>query len=154
MSNQGGKFVQCIEQTGTVVYVVFFAIAGADLDVPLLRTLWPVALMLAITRAVVTWGASRVSARFVGDPAVLRAWGWSGLVSQAGLTLGLSLLVGREFPAIGAPFRSLVIATVAINEMVGPVLFKLGLDRAGETSRVAPPSFPSVRPPPFAELGD
>jgi Kef-type K+ transport system membrane component KefB len=154
MSKQGSKFVQYIEQTGTVVYVVFFAIAGADLDVPLLRTLWPAALILATTRALVTWGASRASARLAGDPVVLRHWGWSGLVSQAGLTLGLSLLVAREFPSLGTAFRALVVATVAINEVVGPVLFKLGLDRSGETSRLPAPSFPSMRPPPVRGAPD
>jgi Kef-type K+ transport system membrane component KefB len=147
MSNQGGKFVAYIEQTGSVVYVVFFAIAGADLDVPLLRSLWPVALILAGARGAVTWAASRAAAHWASDPPVLRRWGWSGLVSQAGLTLGLSMIVAREFPSFGTPFRALAIATVAINEMVGPVLFKLALDRTGETSRVGAPSFPSMRPP-------
>jgi len=146
MSNQGGKFVEYIEQTGTVVYVVFFAIAGADLDVPLLRSLWPAALILSAARAAVTWGASRAAARLAGDSPMLLRWGWSGLVSQAGLTLGLSLLIAREFPSFGTAFRALVIATVAINEMVGPVLFKLGLDRTGET-RAGSQSFPSMRPP-------
>jgi hypothetical protein len=43
-------------------------------------------------------------------------------------------VIERQFPSFGAPFRSLVLATVAINEMIGPVLFKLALDRAGESS--------------------
>jgi Kef-type K+ transport system membrane component KefB len=149
MSNQGAKFVQYIEQTGAVVYVVFFAIAGAELDLPLLRTLWPVALIFAGARAAITWVAGAISSGLARDPPVLRRWGWSGLVSQAGLALGLSGLVAREFPTIGPPFRSLAIATIAVNEMVGPVLFKLALDRTGETSRVSPPSFPSMRPPPM-----
>jgi hypothetical protein len=148
MSNQGAKFVKYIEQTGAVVYVVFFAIAGADLDVPLVRSLWPVALILAGTRGLITWVASRLAGRIAEDPPLLRRWSWSGLVSQAGLALGLSALVARELPIIGTPFRSLAIATVAINEMIGPVLFKLALDRCGETSRIRPPSFPSMRPPP------
>ena len=148
MSSQGGKFVAYIEQTGTVVYVVFFAIAGADLDVPLLRSLWPAALLLAAARGAFTWVAAAAAARLAADPPVLRRWAWSGLVSQAGLTLGLSVVIAREFPAIGAPFRSLAIATVAVNELVGPVLFKLALDRAGESSNRQAPSFPSLRPPP------
>jgi hypothetical protein len=68
-------------------------------------------------------------------------------VSQAGLTLGLSVIIAREFPTFGGPFRALCIATVAVNEIVGPVLFKLALDRAGETSRHPAASFPSMRPP-------
>jgi len=153
MSNQGAKFVRGIERTGSVVYVVFFAIAGADLDVPLLRGLWPVALILAGSRAIVTWLASRAASRVARDSPGLRRWGWSGLVSQAGLTLGLSVVVAREFPAFGAPFRALAVATVAINEIAGPVLFKLALDRTGETSRVAAPGFPSIRPPTSDGLG-
>lgn len=147
LSNQGQKFVHYIEQTGTVVYVVFFAIAGADLDLPLLRALWPVALVLAAARASATWVSSRLASSVARDPPTLRNWAWAGLVSQAGLTIGLSLVVAREFPAIGAEFRSLAIATVAMNEMLGPILFKLALDRAGETS----PNRNSAFPPPLLE---
>jgi Kef-type K+ transport system membrane component KefB len=150
LSSQGEKFLHAIEQTGGVVYVVFFATAGADLDVPLLRQLWPVALVLTFSRALITYGLSRVSGRLAGDVDTVKKWGWSGLVSQAGLALGFGSLVAREFPLIGAGFRALAIATVAINELVGPVLFKLALDRAGETSGAPRPSLPSMRPPPPA----
>jgi Kef-type K+ transport system membrane component KefB len=147
MSKQGHKFLAAIEQTGTVVYVIFFATAGADLNVPLLRSLWPVALVLTGSRAFITWVGSLIAGRLAKDPPVLRKWGWSGLVSQAGLALGLSAIVAREFPSIGTPFRALAVAAVAINEMVGPVLFKMALDRAGESSREEALSLASIRPP-------
>jgi Kef-type K+ transport system membrane component KefB len=148
LSSQGHKFLRYIEQTGTVVYVVFFATAGADLNVPLLHTLGPAALVLALARTVVTWAGGRLASRLAGDPPALRTWGWSGLVSQAGLALGLSVIIAREFPGFGTQFRALAIAAVAINEMVGPILFKLALDRTGETSPIQAPSFPSMIPPP------
>jgi Kef-type K+ transport system membrane component KefB len=147
MSKQGTKFVHAIEQTGNVVYVIFFATAGADLDVPLLKSLWPVALVLAGSRTAVTWVGSKIAARMAHDAPSVRAWGWSGLVSQAGLALGLSAIVAREFPTIGTPFRALAVAMVAINEMIGPVLFKLALDRTGESSRAEAPSLSSIHPP-------
>jgi Kef-type K+ transport system membrane component KefB len=147
MSKQGHKFVQYIEQTGTVVYVVFFATAGADLNVPLLRQLWPVALVLAGSRAVVTWVGSVFSGWLANDIPLIRRWGWSGLVSQAGLALGLSLIVSKEFPSVGTSFRALAVATIAVNELVGPVMFKMALDRAKETSREELPSLASIRPP-------
>jgi Kef-type K+ transport system membrane component KefB len=148
MSSQGHKFLSYIEETGNVVYVVFFATAGADLDVPLLKGLWPVALVLAVGRSIITWGGSRIAGRLAKDPPMLRRWSWSGLVSQAGLALGLSTIVAREFPSLGTPFRALAVATVAVNEMVGPVLFKLALDRAGETERRESVSLASIRPGP------
>jgi Kef-type K+ transport system membrane component KefB len=151
MSGQGKRLVASIEQTGSIVYVVFFATAGAHLDLPLLRVMWPVALALTGSRALVTWLASRAAGALAQGPAVLRRWSWAGLVSQAGLTLGLSVLIAREFPTFGDAFRSLAVATVALNEMAGPILFKLALDRSGETSRQPRPSFHSMRPPPLPQ---
>jgi len=133
-SDQGRKLLHGVQQTSAIVFVVFFASAGAHLDIPLLRSLWPLALALAATRALATWVAHRMSSRLVSDPPVIRRWGWSGLVSQAGLTLGLSLAIARTFPSFGDPLRSLTIAVVAVNEVLGPVLFKLALDRSGETA--------------------
>lgn len=136
LSQQGDRLLSAIERTGAIVFVVFFATAGAHLDLPLLAELWPVAVSLAVARAAATIGLQSLSSRLVGDSIVLRRFGWTPLISQAGLTLGLSVVIEREFADIGVAFRSLIIATVALNEMVGPVLFKWGLERTGETGRL------------------
>lgn len=132
LSSQGDKLLHAVEQASSLVFVVFFAIAGAHLDLPLLQQLWPIALALCTARAAVTVGTAAWSSRIANDPPVVRRWGWSALISQAGLTLGLSVVIARTFPEFGEGFRSLVIASVAVNEMIGPVLFKLALDRSGE----------------------
>jgi Kef-type K+ transport system membrane component KefB len=134
-SSGGEKLRHAVEKTGAIVFVVFFATAGAHLDLPLLGRIWPVALGLAGARMVATLVAARAASRVAGDGPVLKRWGWSGLVSQAGLTLGLTVVVTRAFPEFGEGFRTLAIAVVGVNELIGPVLFKLGLDRAGESKR-------------------
>jgi Kef-type K+ transport system membrane component KefB len=133
LSLQGDKLLHAVEQASSLVFIVFFATAGAHLDLPLLAELWPIALGLSCARAFVTISTALWASRVAGDPAVIRRWGWSSLISQAGLTLGLSVVIVRTFPEFGEGFRSLVIATVALNEMVGPVLFKYALDRTGES---------------------
>jgi Kef-type K+ transport system membrane component KefB len=148
LSKQGETFLHAIERTGGIVYVIFFATAGAHLDVPLLKALWPVALVLTSSRAIVSVGMARWASRLANDGPAVKKWGWSGLVSQAGLALGLGAMVAREFPMLGDGFRALSIATVAINEMVGPILFKLALDRTGESMKEAQrASATSLRPP-------
>lgn len=132
LSSQGDKLLHAIEQSSSLVFIVFFATAGAHLDLPLLRQLWPVALALCTARAAVTVSTASWSSRLAKDPPVIRRWGWSALISQAGLTLGLSVVIARTFPEFGEGFRSLAIASVALNEMIGPILFKLALDRSGE----------------------
>jgi Kef-type K+ transport system membrane component KefB len=147
LSQQGEKFIHAIRRTGSVIYIIFFATAGADLDIPLLRALGPVAVALVSTRALITWGTGRLSSHLADDPPAVRKWGWSGLVSQAGLALGIGASIAQRFPAFGDSFRALVIATVALNEMAGPILFKLALDRSGETSAAPAPARPSMAPP-------
>ncbi len=137
MSAQGDKLLHAIEDTSSIVFVVFFATAGAHLDLPLLGQLWPVALALCGGRAVASLIAHSISMRIAGETGAVRSWGWSSLMSQAGLTLGLSAVIEHSFPTFGPGFRSLVIATVAVNEVVGPVLFKLGLERAKEVQSEA-----------------
>ncbi|MEW5740564.1 MAG: cation:proton antiporter [Myxococcota bacterium] len=136
-SSGGEKLLHAVEKTGAIVFVVFFATAGAHLDLPLLGRIWPIALGLAGTRMLATMVAARTASQVAGDEKVLKRWGWSGLVSQAGLTLGLTVVIVRAFPEFGEGFRTLAIAVVGVNEMIGPVLFKLGLDRAGESRRGA-----------------
>ena len=149
-SRQGQKLLHAVEQTSAIVFVVFFASAGAHLDVPLLRSLWPLALGLAVIRGAATWLAHRASTRVADDPPAIRRYGSAGLMSQAGLTLGLSMVIAREFPTFGPGLRSLCIAVVAVNEVIGPILFKLALDRNGETAPDAGPRAASTEQPPLA----
>jgi Kef-type K+ transport system membrane component KefB len=132
LSSHGDAFLHAIEGAGEVVYVVFFAITGAHLDLPLLATLWPVALLLAGARGLATWGAGALTGRLAGDPPALRRWGFAGLISQAGLALGIASRVGAQFPTFGVGFAALAVTVVTINEVAGPVLFKLAIDRCGE----------------------
>ncbi len=135
LSDQGEKLLLAVSRMSGIVFVVFFATAGAHLDLVLLTKLWPVALVFFLVRLVATWTAASVAGRMGRDEAIVRRFGWTPLISQAGLTLALSHTIEREFPSIASGFRSLVIATVAINEVVGPVLFKYALERCKETSK-------------------
>lgn len=139
LSAQGEKLLHAIEGVGGMVFVVFFATAGAHLDLPLLAQLWPIAVALAVARGISTYLGQRFSSLLASDPPALRKWGWSSMISQAGLTLGLSVVIEKTFPQLGTGFRSLVLATVAINEVVGPIVFKMALDRSGESGKSAPP---------------
>ena len=138
LSKQGDHFIHAIEETGGVVYVVFFASAGAHLNVPLLRDFWPTALLLTGARAAVTVGTARLSAVLAKDDPSIRKYGWGPLISQAGVAIGIASVIANKFPAFGAGFRDVAIACVALNEMVGPVLFKLALDRAKESQDPTP----------------
>ncbi|CAN5211036.1 hypothetical protein BH09MYX1_BH09MYX1_12530 [soil metagenome] len=153
LSKEGDHLLEAVHDMGSVVYVLFFATAGAHLNIPLLKQYWIVALILFGARAVWTWIANLISTRLAKDPPVMRKWGFSGLISQAGVALALSGTIARAFPTFGSSFQSLAIATVALNEMIGPILFKSALDINGESSREREKersSVVSMMPPPPA----
>jgi Kef-type K+ transport system membrane component KefB len=143
-SSQGHKLLGAIERTGTVVFVIFFALAGAQLDVPILVKMWPVALGLCAFRGVATFVAARVSSAFAKDQPIIKTWGFTALISQSGLTLGLSIVIVRTFVVLGDAFHALVIASCAINTIVGPILQKIALDRARESEDKRPVEMPAA----------
>jgi hypothetical protein len=71
-----------------------------------------------------------------------------GLISQAGVAIGLATIVGEAYPARGAELRGLLLALIALNETVGPILFRRALAYSGETvaEGSAVPERPVARP--------
>ena len=55
-----------------------------------------------------------------------------GLVSQAGVAIGLATIVAEAYPERGPQIRTLFLAVMAINQTLGPILFRHALDRSGE----------------------
>ena len=138
-SEQGPKLLEAIHQTGILVFAVFFAVAGAKVDLTLLGEMGLVAVGLCLVRALATYFSARASSAIANDEPTVRTWAFAPLISQAGLTIGLTEVVARAFPSISGPFRALSLAAVAIHEFVGPVLLKTALVRAGEVTKPARP---------------
>jgi Kef-type K+ transport system membrane component KefB len=124
--------VETLHQMAVPVFVVFFAIAGGELAIRDFASLWPLVLVIALLRmGAIALGATAGGRIGGADPLVAR-YAWTGLVSQAGVALGLATIVADRLPMIGLAMQTLIVGVIAFNESVGPVLFRRGLDRAGE----------------------
>jgi len=128
----GHDLVHTSERTSAGVMIVFFATAGAKLDLQALRELWPIALAFFVARALITVVSCRLGHRFANDPPVVRRLGFTPFVSQAGVTIGLATIVADALPGVGKALATLAIAVVGLNELAGPVIFTWGLKKAGE----------------------
>jgi Kef-type K+ transport system membrane component KefB len=115
-----------------LVSVAYFALAGAGLRLGALADLWPWVLLLVGLRAVgLRWGLQWAGRSPAVAPALARD-GWLGLVSQAGIALGLAQIARRAFPAWGVSLEAVVVAMIGVHELVGPIGFRRALVRAGE----------------------
>lgn len=125
-------FVAALEEASPPIYVVFFALVGAGLDISAVPAVWLPAAAYVVLRLAVTWLATRLPAAWSGaGPAVVR-YGWMGFVAQAGLSLGFAARIRRDLPEIGELLATLVVAAVVVNQLVGPVLWERALRSSGE----------------------
>ncbi len=58
-----------------------------------------------------------------------------GLIEQAGVAIGLVAVIADNYPDRGAGMQTLILSVIAINQLVGPVLGRVALARAGEIGK-------------------
>jgi Kef-type K+ transport system membrane component KefB len=142
-SRQGRRLLHALEANSLPIYALFFAVAGADLNITVLKTAWVIATAMILTRAAALWISTYLGARMAGDPPVLRHHAWMGFLAQAGVTLGIANIVRERFPVWGVHVAAIIIAMIAVNQLLGPPAFRWALLRAGESH--APPTRDSGR---------
>lgn len=137
---QGDTLKRAVERGALPVLVIFFVAAGASLQLDALESIGLIALAVAVLRGVLAWGGAAMGARASGQTPPVSNLLWMSLISQAGVTLGLTLIAAQEFPEWGGPFQTLMVSLIAINQLIGPVLLRTALARAGEIGRMDEPS--------------
>jgi Kef-type K+ transport system membrane component KefB len=122
-----------------LLFILFFVLAGANLHISLLPSLGLVGLVYILTRAAGLMGGAWVGATVSRSETKIRKYLGLGILSQAGVAIGLSLIVKQDFTPLsahGASIGTMVITTITatsiIFEIVGPILTKVGLQKAGE----------------------
>ncbi len=116
------------------VYVVFFALAGSNIQLEALGDVWPWALLLVGLRAVGLWGGLRWAGRSPAVGAVWVNYGWLGFVSQGGLAVTLAAVLRRAFPEWNVSLEALVVAMIGVHQLAGPICFQWVLRRTGEVT--------------------
>lgn len=138
----GAALRHAMERAAAPVFVVFFALAGAQIVLADLARFWPVVLPIAIVRAASIWAGSRLGGRWARlegeDGTRIRRHVWSALIPQAGVAIGLAAAVADTYPTRGGQIRTLFLALVALNQAAGPILFRRALARSGEIGDPAP----------------
>lgn len=132
------------------MYTLFFALAGANLHLGALPSLGLLGVVYILSRSAGLIGGSRIGARIGKVGTAIKNYIGLGILSQAGVAIGLSLIVKQEFAGmgriiekthdtivasgdyIGVTVITTVTATCIFFEIIGPILTKIALQKAGE----------------------
>jgi Kef-type K+ transport system membrane component KefB len=125
-----------IDDIEDVIFAAFFTLAGAHLNLAIMKIAWTLALLLIIGRFSGKLFGSRIGASISGAPPQVRKYLGFGLLPKAGVTLGL-ILLAVENPAFGLFAEVMVngvLGSVVINELIAPPLVKYAIFKAGEAT--------------------
>lgn len=133
LSSKSRKLFEALSRTDPPLYVIFFVLAGADLNLALLPSLGVLGLAYVLARAAGKLGGSWVAARKVefGEN-VEKLLGFS-ILAQAGLAVGLVIVTRDRFPDIAPTVTTVVLGAIVVFEIAGPLSAKIALARSGES---------------------
>ncbi len=116
------------------IYVLFFVISGAELDLRVFADLAVVGIGIAyiLSRSAGKIIGASVSAKFMNCQKSIQKYLGITLLPQAGVALGMSVTVAAEFGSEGALVRNIVLFAVLVYELVGPIMTKMALTAAGD----------------------
>lgn len=125
------------ESFESAIFAVFFTVAGMELRFDTLAIGGLLAVMAFACRAAGKYLAGLLSMRLAGATSRFRNWLGISLVPQAGLAVGLMLLITDDarFAPIRETVLAVVLAMVLLNETVGPLLTRFGLRKSGDYGR-------------------
>jgi len=117
-----------------IIFMLFFIVTGASIDLKMLFSTWDVAVVYVILRASGKYWGAYIGANISKARKEVRENLGFALIPQAGVALGLAMLLYKEFPLnqITQIVLNTVLATTIIHETIGPFLTKFALKRAGE----------------------
>ena len=123
-----------VDRWTTPIFVLFFVISGAELelDVFLDLAIVGIGLVYILFRSLGKYFGAYASAKFVKcDDSIVKYLGIT-LLPQAGVALGMSVTAMQLGGYEGSLIRNIILFSVLIYELVGPMLTKMALTAAGE----------------------
>ncbi len=134
-SNQ--RYFDSIKSIEPPLYLLFFVLAGANLEIASLKNIGIIGLTYLISRVIGKSIGAAIGGIIAGAPSTVRKYLGFALVPQAGVALGVALIAKADFPQAGGMIFDTIVATTVVYEIIGPILTKFALTKAGEIKHSA-----------------
>ncbi|MBN1192207.1 MAG: cation:proton antiporter [Coriobacteriia bacterium] len=123
------------------VMVLFFVLVGARVNISLLPSIGLIGVTYLVMRVIGKTSGAWVGARLSNAPEVVQRYLGLGLLSQAGVAIGLAIDASHTFSAygdVGAQIGTLAInviaATTFVYQVIGPAMTKIAIFKADEVA--------------------
>lgn len=121
-----------IEEVSEPFMIMFFLLSGLNLDLASLKTFGTIGLVYILARSIGKILGANFFARLASSPQIVQKHlGWC-LLPQAGIAIGMALLISERLPDIGAKVLSIAVASTVFFELLGPLFTRWHLNKSGE----------------------
>lgn len=128
------KFFDSLKMVDSSLFLLFFVLAGANLDIWIMPNLGLIGIAYLVFRVIGKISGASLGARISGASESIKKYLGLGLIPQAGVALGCALIAKHDFPAFGGMIFTTIVATTVIYELIGPLCTRRALQKAGEIS--------------------
>ena len=135
MSQQREVLMEQCDRFTPPLFLLFFVLSGSGLDLSVLPQVGLIGLGYLALRAIGKWGGTMLGALCTHADANIRKYLGLTLLPQAGVAIGMSAVVASHFPDLGQQVSTIVLAGVLVFELIGPIITKLALTKAGEIAK-------------------
>ena len=112
--------------------ILFFVLAGASLRIDALYHVGLIGSAYVILRVIGRFLGAWVGGIITRAGPLFRGWMGLALMPQAGVALGMALVATERCPNVGEIILTVVIAATVVFELIGPVMTRIALVRAGD----------------------
>ncbi len=119
------------------IYCLFFVLAGTHIDFALMWAAGVGGTAYVVARALGKYGATTLGAYLAHASPLVKKWMGISLFPQAGIAVGLVFVVESipEFSEFSEYVTAIVLGSVVIYEVIGPILTDLGIRMSGEVNK-------------------
>lgn len=128
------RVLSVVDRFTPPIFVVFFTVAGVGLNISILKDVGVIGAGYILFRVVGKVIGAAVGASLAKSPEAVKKYLGLALIPQAGVAIGLVMVAQNLMPDYGAEIRTIVLSATVIYELIGPVMTKIALIKAGEIS--------------------
>lgn len=132
LSDMVGPIRNELNQLTGLLSVLFFAVHGSELDVQAFFAAGMIGAAYIVLRSIGKCGGVSVAARLTKQPEEVQRWLGTTLLAQAGAAIALSGIAANRLPELGGPVQAIILGSVVVFEIVGPLLIRKSVIAAGE----------------------
>jgi Kef-type K+ transport system membrane component KefB len=136
----GEQLAHAVEGVAMPTFAIFFAVVGAEIQLQAFIHTAPFAIAAAVLRGLGIYAGARLAGRLVALEPLFTKRVTLGLLPQAGVAIALVALLLADFQPWGAIIGTIVLGTIIVNQLIGPVLFRNAIVAAGEARAGADPA--------------